>query len=137
MKQKNEKYLHQAEKALNFIAEHPNYPDDGVPYWDFDAPDIPDTFRDASAGAILASALYELSAYSNQKNYKTWADKILTSLASPSYRAEAGRNGNFLLMHSVGSLPHNSEVDVPLNYADYYFLEALKRKRDLEKQSEN
>lgn len=134
---KNEKYLHHAEKALNFIAEHPNYPDDGVPYWDFDAPDIPDTFRDASAGAILASALYELSAYSNQKNYKTWADKILTSLASPSYRAEAGRNGNFLLMHSVGSLPHNSEVDVPLNYADYYFLEALKRKRDLEKQSEN
>ena len=130
---KDQKYLDQAEKALNFIANHPNYPEDGVPYWDFNAPEIPNTYRDASAGAILASALYELSTYSTQKDYKAWADKILTSLSSPAYRAPVGENGDFLLMHSVGSLPHNSEVDVPLNYADYYFLEALKRKRDLEK----
>jgi hypothetical protein len=65
-------------------------------------------------------------------DYKAWADTIVASLASPAYRAPLGENGDFLLMHSVGSLPHNSEVDVPLNYADYYFLEALKRKRDLE-----
>ncbi|HBB01466.1 MAG: glucuronyl hydrolase [Bacteroidetes bacterium GWD2_45_23] len=129
---KDQKYLDQAEKALNFIASHPNYPEDGVPYWDFDAPDIPNTYRDASAGAILASALYELSTYSDKMDYKAWADTIVASLASPVYRAPLGENGNFLLMHSVGSLPHNSEVDVPLNYADYYFLEALKRKRDLE-----
>ena len=57
----------------------------------------------------------------------------VTSLSSPAYRAPLGENGDFLLMHSVGSLPHNSEVDVPLNYADYYFLEALKRKKDLGK----
>ena len=127
------KYLDQAEKALSFIANHPNYPEDGVPYWDYDAPDIPHTYRDASAGAILASALYELSTYSDKMDYKAWADTIVASLASPAYRAPLGENGDFLLMHSVGSLPHNSEVDVPLNYADYYFLEALKRKRDLEK----
>ena len=129
---KDQKYLDQAENALNLIANHPNYPEDGVPYWDYDAPDIPDTYRDASAGAILASALYELSTYSNKMDYKAWADTIVASLASPAYRAPLGENGDFLLMHSVGSLPHNSEVDVPLNYADYYFLEALKRKRDLE-----
>lgn len=129
---KDQKYLDQAENALTLIANHPNYPEDGVPYWDYDAPDIPNTYRDASAGAILASALYELSTYSDKMDYKAWADTIVASLASPAYRAPLGENGDFLLMHSVGSLPHHSEVDVPLNYADYYFLEALKRKKDLE-----
>ncbi len=132
-KTKDPKYLSQAENGLEFIAHHPNYPEDGVPYWDFDAPQIPDCNRDASAGSILASALYELSAYSTKRDYKEWADKIMDRLASPDFRAPLGENGNFILMHSVGSLPHNAEVDVPLNYADYYFLEALKRKRDLEK----
>ena len=129
---KDQKYLDQAEKALAFIANHPNYPEDGVPFWDFDAPEIPNTYRDVSAGAILASALYELSTYSNKMDYEAWADKIMTSLASSNYRAKLGQNGDFLLMHSVGSLPHNSEVDVPLNYADYYFLEALMRKLKIE-----
>lgn len=127
------KYLDQAEKALDFIAHHPNYPEDGVPYWDYDVPEIPNTYRDASAGSILASALYELSTYSDKRDYKAWADKIMNALSGPAFRAPLGENGNFILMHSVGSLPHNAEVDVPLNYADYYFLEALKRKKDLEK----
>ncbi len=126
------KYLEQAEKALDFIASHPNYPEDGVPYWDYDSPDISDTYRDASAGAILASALYELSTYSSKRDYKAWADTIIRTLSGPDFLAPLGENGHFILMHSVGSLPHNSEVDVPLNYADYYFLEALKRKRDIE-----
>ncbi len=129
---KDQKYLDQAEKALDFVANHPNYPEDGVPYWDFDAPEIPNTYRDVSAGSILASALYEISTYSTRKDYKEWADKIITSLASENYRAKIGENGDFLLMHSVGSLPHKMEVDVPLNYADYYFLEAIKRKKELE-----
>ncbi|MPN28663.1 Unsaturated chondroitin disaccharide hydrolase [bioreactor metagenome] len=132
-KTKDPKYLAQAENVLEFIANHPNYPADGIPYWDFDSPDIPDTYRDASAGSILASALYELSTYSKKRNYKEWADKIVNTLSGPDFRASLGENGNFILMHSVGSLPHNSEVDVPLNYADYYFLEALKRKKELEK----
>lgn len=129
----DQKYLEQAKKAFEFVANHPNLPEDGVPYWDFNAPDIPNTYRDASSAAIIASALYEMSTYENSEYYKGWADKIVASLASPSYRANLGENGNFILMHSVGSIPHNSEIDVPLNYADYYFLEALKRKRDLEK----
>lgn len=131
-KTNNPTYLTQAKKALDFIANHPNYPEDGVPYWDFDSPDIPNTYRDTSAASILASALYEISIYSNKKDFKEWADKIMLSLNGPEYRAETGENGFFILKHAVGSLPHNSEVDVPLNYGDYYFLEALKRKKDLE-----
>jgi len=129
----NPKYLEQAKKAFEVVAKHINMPEDKVPYWDYDAPNIPNALRDASSAAIMASALYELATYENREYYKGWADDILESLTSPAYRAEVGENGNFLLKHSVGSIPHGSEIDVPLNYADYYFLEALKRKRDLER----
>lgn len=127
------RYLKQAEEAFRFVAENPNLPEDGIPYWDFNAPGIPDALRDVSSAAILASACYDLSLYSRPEFYKGWADKIITSLTTSSYRAQEGENGNFLLLHSVGSIPHNSEMDVPLNYADYYFLEAIKRKKELEK----
>jgi rhamnogalacturonyl hydrolase YesR len=129
----NPKYLEQAKKAFEAVANHINMPEDKVPYWDYDAPNIPNSLRDASSAAIMASALYELATYENREYYKGWADDIMESLASPAYRAKVGENGNFLLKHSVGSIPHGSEIDVPLNYADYYFLEALKRKRDLER----
>lgn len=89
------------------------------------------TYRDASAAAIIASALYELYSLTDKKAYMDKADKIITSLSSPAYRAAKGTNGGFILMHSVGSIPHGSSIDVPLNYADYYFLEALSRKKNL------
>ncbi len=127
------KYLEQAIKAFEAVANHINMPEDKVPYWDYDAPSIPNALRDASSAAIMASALYELATYENRDYHKGWADDIMESLASPAYRAKVGENGNFLLKHSVGSIPHGAEIDVPLSYADYYFLEALKRKRDLEK----
>jgi len=130
---KNLQYLKQAEKAFEFVVHHPNFPKDGVPYWDFNAPDIPDALRDASAAAIMASALYELSIHTQNEYYKKWADKLMHSLASSKYRNGLGENGNFLLKHCVGSIPHGSEIDVPLIYADYYFLEALTRKRYVEK----
>jgi len=129
---KDEKYLDFAGKIYNYIFNNKTMPDDLIPYWDFNAPNIPNEPRDASAAAIMASALYELSTYGNP-DYKKTADKIITSLSSDKYRAIIGTNGNFLLMHSVGSIPHGSEIDAPLNYADYYFLEALTRKQALEK----
>ena len=107
-------------------------PKDLVPYWDFDAPNIPNEPRDASAAAIIASALYELVGY-GKTEYKETADKIMSSLSSPVFTALVGTNGNFLLMHSVGSIPHGHEIDVPLNYADYYYLEAVIRQRNIEK----
>lgn len=125
------RYLEMADNIYNFIFTHKNLPDDLVPYWDFNAPNIPNEPRDASAAAITASALYELVAL-GEKEYKETADKIMASLAGDAYKAIVGTNGNFLLMHSVGSIPHGSEIDVPINYADYYFLEALTRKRNVE-----
>ena len=127
----DEGYLEMADNIYNFIFTHENLPEDLVPYWDFNAPNIPNEPRDASAAAITASALYELSTY-DRKEYKATADKLIDSLTSDAYMAIVGTNGNFVLMHSVGSIPHGQEIDVPINYADYYFLEALKRKYDLE-----
>lgn len=129
------RYLNQALKTFEFMKNHPNMPSDLIPYWDMNAPDIPDEPRDASSAAVIASALYEISSLpvDNPSSYKDYADRIMTSLASDEYTARPGQNGRFILKQSTGSLPHNSEIDVPLNYADYYYLEALKRKRDLEK----
>ncbi|RGM49841.1 MULTISPECIES: glycoside hydrolase family 88 protein [Bacteroides] len=126
-------YLKQAKKVYEFIFTNSNLPEDLIPYWDFDALNIPNELRDASAATIMASALYELSVFSNNKEYKETADKIMETLSSPAYRAEIGKNYYFLLMHSVGSFPDRAEMDVPLSYADYYYLEALKRKRDFGK----
>jgi hypothetical protein len=128
--EKNEAYLNQARKIASFLLDHPNLPQDKIPYWDFNAPGIPDAFRDASAGAIIASALLELGQFTSgeeKQKYVSAAEKILQSLSSAAYRAAPGTNGGFLLKHSVGSLPHNSEIDVPIVYADYYFIEALTR----------
>lgn len=129
----DKKYLDHAEHVANFLFTSPNMPEDLVPYWDFNCPDIPNTYRDASSAAIIASALYELTWWTDNQDYKAKADKIVESLSSPAYRAEPGTNGGFILMHSVGSVPHGSNIDVPLNYADYYFLESLIRKGKIEK----
>lgn len=129
---KDPRYLNAADKIYQFMFNHKNMPEDLVPYWDFDAPNIPNEPRDASSAAIIASALYEMSTY-KANGYKATADKIIESLSSPAYTAVVGTNGNFLLRSSVGSIPHGHEIDVPLNYADYYYLEALLRKKAIEK----
>lgn len=126
---KNPKYLAQAEHIADFYLKHPHLPADLIPYWDFNAPNIPAAKRDASAGAIAASGLLELSQYSKASGprYFKAAEKMLQSLSSPTYRAAVGQNNNFVLMHSVGHLPEKAEVDVPLVYADYYYIEGLLR----------
>jgi len=127
---KDQKYLDQAVNIAEFILNHPNMPEDKIPYWDFDAPNIPDALRDSSAGAILASALLELSGYvgdDKSNRYIRDAETMLASLASPTYLAATGTNGGFLLKHGVGHLPDNTEVDTPLTYGDYYFIEAIRR----------
>jgi len=125
---KDHKYLDQANHIAAFILK--NLPEDKVPYWDFNAPDIPTTLRDASAGAIIASALLELCSYNkgqNAKNFFKTAEKIINTLSSDQYTAAEGSNGGFILKHGVGHMPKRSEVDVPLTYGDYYYLEAMKR----------
>ena len=131
----NEKYLQQAINIAKFILHHPNLPEDKIPYWDFDAPNIPDEPRDASAGAIIASALLELGQYVNDdklsKEYQSVAAQQLRTLSSDEYLAAPQTNGGFILKHSVGNKPRNSEVDAPLTYADYYYVEALLRYKKL------
>lgn len=133
---KDPKYLAQANHIANFILTNPNLPADKVPYWDYNAPGIPNADRDASAGAILASGLIELSQYTdvvNSKRYMDVAEQIIKTLSSPQFKSKDGENGGYLLMHSVGHMPKKALVDVPLNYADYYFMEAMLRYKKLAK----
>lgn len=139
----NPEFLNMAQRTTEFWLNHPNLPKDKVPYWDFnagqqgyvpewdyDASRFKEVPRDASAAAITASALFELYKYVDKKTgarYYKAAVQTLQTLASPTYLAQAGTNANFLLKHCVGSIPHQNEIDVPLVYADYYFLEALHR----------
>ncbi|MDN3666952.1 glycoside hydrolase family 88 protein [Algibacter miyuki] len=130
---KDPKYLKQAEHVANYILNIEKLPEDYVPLWDFDLKDFTNEPRDASAAAVMASAFLELSEYSedNSNTYITTADNILTSLSSNKYFSAKGTNKGFLLAHSTGSKPKDSEVDVPLIYADYYYLEALLRQKKL------
>jgi len=126
---KNKAYLAQADGIAGFILNNKITPSDGIPYWDYNDPKIPDASRDASAASITASALYELAKYSSHgQKYKAAANKILNSL-STNYTSKIGTNYGFILEHSTGHRPAKSEIDVPINYADYYYLEALLRSK--------
>jgi rhamnogalacturonyl hydrolase YesR len=123
-------YLAQAHKIASFYMNHPRLPADKVPYWDFDDPAIPNAPRDASSAAVASSALLELAGFSDPdraRRYRDFAEQTLRSLSSSAYLAAPGENGGFLLKHATGHKPAGKEIDVPLNYADYYFLEALLR----------
>lgn len=139
---KKKEFLNQARHIAKYIFNHPNLPQDLIPYWDFDKDKIDQSskmyakkdLRDVSAAALYASALLELAQYTVGKEstlYLTKAETMLTNLSKAPYKAEYGKNGGYLLKHSVGALPLNSEIDVPLTYADYYYVEALIRYKRL------
>ena len=126
----DKKYLDQAQKTAKVYLDH--LPIDLIPYWDFDAPNIPNEPRDASAAALVASALLELSTFTKDsnlsKNYVEKAESMLEEL-SKNYQSKDA-NSAFLL-HSTGHKPSGSEIDYSINYADYYYLEALLRLKKL------
>lgn len=133
-------YLGAACRFADYFINH--LPQDMIPVWDFNAgeagyvpaensyacryPEV-STLKDASAAAIVASALFELADLSANAEYRRVAVAMLESLSSPEYRAVPGENGNFVIRHCTGGLPQKTEIDVPLVYADYYYLEALVR----------
>ncbi|MBP3757298.1 MAG: DUF2264 domain-containing protein, partial [Prevotella sp.] len=139
----NPKYLRQAQEIGKYLMNHPRLPDDKVPYWDYDAPGIPvkgkkasrqTVKRDASAAAIMASALIELSQLDPTDLAPGWlrlAEQQLRTLSSPDYLAAEGEQGGFILKHGVGHHQAGAEVDVPLTYGDYYYVEALMRMKAL------
>jgi len=135
---KKKEFLKQAQHIAEYILNNPNLPTDLIPYWDFDKDKIAKSdkmypnkdLRDVSAAALYASALLELSQYTkgnDAANYFDKAETILKNLSKAPYFAPYGQNGGYILEHSVGALPLNSEIDVPLTYADYYYVEALVR----------
>lgn len=127
-------FLTQAENIATFILSQPGISKGKVPYWDFNAPNIPNEPYDASAASIITSALYELSEYSgNKTEYLQTANKLFETLSSPDFSAPVGENKGFLLKHSTGHYPNNSEIDVPIVYADYYFLESILKKKHMDK----
>lgn len=131
---KDPKYLKQAENIANYLLNHPNLPADKIPYWDFNARDIPDALRDSSAASVMASALLELEKYADAKegiHYWNTAKAILSNLLTPEYIATEGTNGGFLLKHGVGNMPNKTEIDTPLTYGDYYLVEAMMRYKTL------
>jgi unsaturated chondroitin disaccharide hydrolase len=129
---RDRRFLDVAQKAADRFLQR--LPVDGIPYWDFDAPNIPDEPRDASAAAIVASALIELASFAGDsdisRKYIDTSERILRTLSSEAYQSRT-QNPAFLL-HSVGHRPKNSEVDASIIYADYYYLEALMRWKKLQ-----
>ncbi|WP_241910421.1 glycoside hydrolase family 88 protein [Pseudotamlana carrageenivorans] len=129
---KDPAYLNQAKATTAFYMQHKNLPKDGVPYWDFNDPKIPNAPRDASAAAVVTSALFELFTFTNDTGYLEFANKVLSHLNSKDYILDSTVKGPFILDHSTGNWPKNDEINEPIVYADYYFLEALLRKQELD-----
>lgn len=127
---KDSRYLDFVQKVADVYLQ--NLPEDYVPYWDFNAPSIPDAPRDASAACVVASALLELSGYlpaGKGAEYKDAAVRMLTALSSDQYRC--GKSKPAFLLHSTGHWPAGSEIDASIIYADYYYIEALLRLKRL------
>ena len=130
---KKPEFLEMAQRTAEFWLNHSNLPEDMVPYWDFNAPAIPDAPRDASAACVVASALLELSTYlpgDKGERYRDAAIKMLTSLSTDNY--QCGEASPAFLLHTTGHRPANSEIDASIIYADYYYIEALLRLKRLQ-----
>lgn len=128
---KDKAYLKQAEATAKFFINHQNMPEDGISYWDYNYPNIPNTTRDASAAAVMASALLELYAFTKNDAYLNYSNKVINSLSSDKYLLSKSVEAPFVLDHSTGDWSKKAELDEPIVYADYYFLEAIIRKKAL------
>lgn len=126
------KYLDIAKASAAFYLNHANLRQDGIPYWDFNDSAIPDAVRDVSAATVVASAFYELMQYDEDPKYKVYADKVMNSLQTEEYILSAETDAPFILDHSTGNWPKKDEMDEPIVYGDYYFLEALLRQKSVD-----
>lgn len=127
----DKKYLDRAEATANFFINHENLPKDGIPYWDFNDPSIPNAPKDVSAGALVSSALVELFGYTKNEDYLNYSKKVVNSLNSKNYLLNENIEAPFILDQSTGNWPKKDEMDEPIVYGDYYFLETLIRLKEL------
>lgn len=128
---KNKAYLKQAIATAKYYINYKTLPEDGIPYWDFNDTSIPNAPRDASSAAVMASALVELYSFTKNNAYLNYANKVINTLSSDKYVLKNTVNGPFILDHSTGNWPKKDEIDQPIVYADYYYLEAIIRKQSL------
>ena len=128
---KDKKYLDRAEATANFFINHKNLPEDGIPYWDFNDPAIPNAPRDVSAGTVVSSALVELFSFTKNETYLNYSKKVIRNLQSKDYLLDENIAAPFILDHSTGNWPKKDEIDEPIVYGDYYFLETLLRLKAL------
>ena len=128
---KNKEYLKQAEATAKYYINYKTLPEDGISYWDFNDPSIPNAPRDASSAAVMASALIELYSFTKNQAYLAYSNKVINTLSSDKYLLNDTVKGPFILNHSTGNWPKKDEIDQPIVYADYYFLEAIIRKQSL------
>jgi rhamnogalacturonyl hydrolase YesR len=128
---KNKEYLKQAEATAKYYINYKTLPEDGIPYWDFNDTSIPNAPRDASSAAVMASALVELYSFTKNETYLDYSKKVINTLSSDKYLLNESVKGPFILDHSTGNWPKKDEIDQPIVYADYYFLEAIIRKQSL------
>ena len=128
---KDKAYLNRAEATAKYFINHKNMPEDGIPYWDFYDTSIPNAPRDVSAATVMASALIELYSFTKNESYLNYANKVINTLGSDKYILNESVNGPFIFDHSTGNWPKKDEVDQPIVYGDYYYLEALLRKKSL------
>ena len=127
----DKRYLDRAEATANFYLNHENLPADGIPYWDFNDPSIPNAPRDVSAATVVSSAFVELYQYTKNQIYLEYSKKIIDTLESSEYILEPTINAPFILKHSTGNWPKKDEIDEPIVYGDYYYLETLLRLKSL------
>lgn len=127
----DEAFLTKAREIYEYIFAHPNLPEDLIPYWDYDMPAGQNPPRDVSAAAVTSSALYELTGYISDQTILDRANLILNELGSDKYLAKANADHFFILDHSTGNMPKSDEIDVPIIYADYYYMEALIRQKQM------
>ena len=128
----NKKFLNKAVSMIDFIKKQPSWLEDDIPFWDMRDPRIPNAPRDASAAAITASACFELYEYTENEEYLSFANDIMTTLLSEKYVLNPQVAALFILDHSTGDWSKQMELDVPMGYADYYFLEALIRQGEVQ-----
>tara|TARA_R110002049_G_scaffold30489_1_gene104396 strand:- start:5333 stop:6577 length:1245 start_codon:yes stop_codon:yes gene_type:complete len=125
-------FLNTAKNLANHFLER--LPKDSIPYWDFDDPKIPDTPKDASAATVSACGMLELVNLVEDEElkikYYNAAKELIATLSAPEYLS--GDTNDALLLHSTGHMPNNSEIDVSIVYADYYYMEALLRLKKIE-----
>tara|TARA_R110001592_G_scaffold361272_1_gene671560 strand:- start:1639 stop:2802 length:1164 start_codon:yes stop_codon:yes gene_type:complete len=124
---KDEKYLKQAKETAAFFLNHENLPKDGIPYWDFNDPSIPNAQKDVSAATLVASGLVELYGFTKDEMYLNYSKKVINNLKSQKYILSENVEAPFILDHSTGNWPEKDEIDAPIVYGDYYFLETLLR----------